>query len=367
MGLEIVMHVAAAGVRRALIRARRAEELPIQSRAELLSELLAAPQQGRAPIVQRARDLGVPDRRLARRRARRVRGARRRPATAERPPSSPRLRRRPRARSRRCAPTAGRGTARAPARRWCSCGCTATDPGVARLGRGRSGDRRGACRACGRGCRPRSCAAGSEARTRDRRGCSSSAAEAKAAVTAARAAGPVNSAVPFDSVGLRRALVEWYASDIAQEAVTTVLAPLARLGGVRAERLIQTLHVYLDQQGSLTQDGGGAEPAPQRGRVPDQQDLRAARGGPGQPGRPAAAPAGLPRPRAGHEAARVTLAGQAHATAPATSAAASSVRSGLWNRTTSSSSSASTTIVAPSCDLAREQRAARSASRPRAG
>jgi DNA-binding PucR family transcriptional regulator len=58
--------------------------------------------------------------------------------------------------------------------------------------------------------------------------------------------------VPFDSVGLRRALVEWYASDIAQEAVTTVLAPLASLGGVRGERLIQTLHVYLDQQGSLT-------------------------------------------------------------------------------------------------------------------
>jgi DNA-binding PucR family transcriptional regulator len=80
----------------------------------------------------------------------------------------------------------------------------------------------------------------------------SSAAEAKAAVTAARAAGAVNSAVPFDSLGLRRALVAWYASDIAQDAVTTVLAPLAKLGGARGERLIQTLHVYLDNQGSLT-------------------------------------------------------------------------------------------------------------------
>jgi DNA-binding PucR family transcriptional regulator len=80
----------------------------------------------------------------------------------------------------------------------------------------------------------------------------SSAAEAKAAVTAARATGAVNSAVPFDSAGLRRALVEWYASDVAQEAVTTVLAPLVKVGGVRGERLIQTLHVYLDQQGSLT-------------------------------------------------------------------------------------------------------------------
>ncbi|MEA2310822.1 MAG: hypothetical protein QOE28_790, partial [Solirubrobacteraceae bacterium] len=80
----------------------------------------------------------------------------------------------------------------------------------------------------------------------------SSAAEAKAAVTAARAAGVVNSAVLFDHVGLRRALVEWYASDIAQEAVTTVLAPLTRLGGQQGERLIQTVHTYLDHQGSLT-------------------------------------------------------------------------------------------------------------------
>ena len=56
----------------------------------------------------------------------------------------------------------------------------------------------------------------------------------------------------FDSVGLRRTLVEWYALDTAQEAMTTILSPLVDLGGARAERLIQTLHVYLDQRGSLT-------------------------------------------------------------------------------------------------------------------
>jgi DNA-binding PucR family transcriptional regulator len=80
----------------------------------------------------------------------------------------------------------------------------------------------------------------------------SSAAEAKAAATTARASGRANEAVLFDSVGLRRTLVEWYASDTAQEAMTTVLLPLADLGGARAERLIQTLHVYLDNHGSLT-------------------------------------------------------------------------------------------------------------------
>jgi DNA-binding PucR family transcriptional regulator len=34
--------------------------------------------------------------------------------------------------------------------------------------------------------------------------------------------------------------------------VGTVLAPLTELGPVTGERLIQTLHVYLDQRGSFT-------------------------------------------------------------------------------------------------------------------
>jgi sugar diacid utilization regulator len=77
-------------------------------------------------------------------------------------------------------------------------------------------------------------------------------AEAKAAVVTARTSQPANTAVAFDNFGLRRALVDWYASDTAREAATAVLAPLATLGGVRGERLIQTLHVYLDERCSLT-------------------------------------------------------------------------------------------------------------------
>jgi sugar diacid utilization regulator len=77
--------------------------------------------------------------------------------------------------------------------------------------------------------------------------------EAKAVVATERAAGRVGTgAVTFDSTELRRALVEWYASDVARDAVATVLSPLTELGGARGERLLQTLHVYLDQQGSLT-------------------------------------------------------------------------------------------------------------------
>jgi DNA-binding PucR family transcriptional regulator len=84
------------------------------------------------------------------------------------------------------------------------------------------------------------------------RGLLSSAAEAKAATSAARTTHRGRAAVPYDSVGLRRTLVEWYASKTAQDAISTVLAPLVELGGARSERLLQTLHVYLDEQGSLT-------------------------------------------------------------------------------------------------------------------
>jgi hypothetical protein len=83
-------------------------------------------------------------------------------------------------------------------------------------------------------------------------GLTASAHEARAAVTAARASGTMNQITHFDRVGMRRAVVDWYASATAQEAVSTVLAPLVRLGGARAERLIETLHVYLDNQGSLS-------------------------------------------------------------------------------------------------------------------
>jgi sugar diacid utilization regulator len=79
-----------------------------------------------------------------------------------------------------------------------------------------------------------------------------SVAEARAAALAARTSKRTNTVVPFDSIGLRRTLVEWYASDTAREAATSVLQPLLALGATRGERLIQTLHVYLDEQGSLT-------------------------------------------------------------------------------------------------------------------
>jgi sugar diacid utilization regulator len=77
-----------------------------------------------------------------------------------------------------------------------------------------------------------------------------SAAEARVAVAASRARNRPNTA--FDSLGLRRTLIEWYGSQNAREAVANVLEPLDRLGGKKAEEAIKTLHVFLDARGSLS-------------------------------------------------------------------------------------------------------------------
>jgi sugar diacid utilization regulator len=82
-------------------------------------------------------------------------------------------------------------------------------------------------------------------------GLANSAAEAQAAVAGARTRKRPRTAVAFDNLGLRRTLVEWYASHAAREAITNVLAPLDRLGGAKATAAIKTLQVYLDNRGSL--------------------------------------------------------------------------------------------------------------------
>ena len=83
-------------------------------------------------------------------------------------------------------------------------------------------------------------------------GVRASAAEAAAAVAAARLAGKSNVVCSFDEVGLRRTLIEWYASDTAREAVKSLLEPLERLGHRKAEVAIGTLQAFLDHQGSLS-------------------------------------------------------------------------------------------------------------------
>jgi hypothetical protein len=86
-------------------------------------------------------------------------------------------------------------------------------------------------------------------------GLRASAAEAQAAVTAARAAHRTNTPVSFDKAGLRRTLLEWFSTDTAREAVDSILQPLDRLGADKRKSSIETLQAYLDNQGSLVQTG----------------------------------------------------------------------------------------------------------------
>jgi sugar diacid utilization regulator len=250
LALDIVLHAAAVGAAHAIATARRAQELPIRSRDEVLTELLSAPPQARPPLVQRARTLGVP-----------VDGWH----------VAARLEFEDLA-----GPVAGEEAAAYEARvRFGRIVLQAMQAGGDRWHSARAGQALvllrayeddpgiGAATTVAQAFEP----AFAEARSRlpttlircgvssahnGPAGLVSAVTEARAAVTIARAAGRVNTAVPFDSLGLRRTLVEWYASDTAQEAVTTVLAPLTSLSGARSERLLQTLHVYLDQQGSMS-------------------------------------------------------------------------------------------------------------------
>jgi sugar diacid utilization regulator len=250
MGVQIALHAAAAGVADSLARDQRSQELPAQSREDVLTDLLAASPKARANLVLRARNVGLP-----------IDGwhvaLRLDFEDLADPPAGEELaayqaRARLAARALQAARATGGTWNRARAEdAFLLIRTHSQDPGLAGsnevaramdevLANMRDG-LPGSLIRCGVG----PARAGPD-------GLRVSVAEARAAAIAARTSKKANVAVPFDSVGLRRTLVEWYASDTAREAATSVLQPLLALGGTRAERLIQTLHVYLDEQGSLT-------------------------------------------------------------------------------------------------------------------
>jgi len=82
-------------------------------------------------------------------------------------------------------------------------------------------------------------------------GMRASAAEARVALVAARAAVKPDGVATHDAVGVQRMLMEWYASDTARASVRAQLEPLEKLGPTRGETAIRTLATYLDQQGSI--------------------------------------------------------------------------------------------------------------------
>jgi sugar diacid utilization regulator len=253
MGLEIVLHALATSVAEVTTRARRSQELPTQSREQVLTDLLSATAKTRDEVVLRARGLGLE-----------IDGwhvAVRLDFEDLADPADGKELDAYQARTRLA--SAALQAARAAGGTWhlarageafVLVSTYREDPGAAASGQVASG--MDEVLAVTRGMLPGAiirCGVGT-ARAGPG-GLVASVAEAKAAANAARTSKRAGNAIPFDSVGLRRALVEWYASDTAREAATSVLQPLSALGGIRAERLIQTLHVYLDEHGSLTRTG----------------------------------------------------------------------------------------------------------------
>ncbi|MGO8958488.1 MAG: PucR family transcriptional regulator, partial [Streptosporangiaceae bacterium] len=82
-------------------------------------------------------------------------------------------------------------------------------------------------------------------------GLRAAAAEARSAVIAARAGGRLPGVTAHDATGVQRMLMEWYASDTARASVRVQLAPLEKLGPDRAETALRTLAAFLDEQGSI--------------------------------------------------------------------------------------------------------------------
>jgi sugar diacid utilization regulator len=81
-------------------------------------------------------------------------------------------------------------------------------------------------------------------------GLRTSATDARAALAATRQSVPPREIVAIDALGLNPMLVEWYASDTTRASVDDLLAPLAELGPQAAEDSIRTLQSYLDHQSS---------------------------------------------------------------------------------------------------------------------
>ena len=250
LALELTLSIASARTWQALERARLAASLPLQSRGAVLAELLVAPPVAHDAIAHRARRLGVPidgwhvaarldfeeladdeqhdpiaadqaRQRLAASVVHALREADAEWHTCRSGAGAVLLRTSPSDPGPASAADVARVVERAMATRRDALPITLVHCGVGGAHQGPSG-------------------------------LLASAAEAKAAVAVARTSKRPWTVVAFDSAGLRRGLVEWYTSDTARDAVATVLAPLVELGGVRADRLIRTLQVYLDEQGSLT-------------------------------------------------------------------------------------------------------------------
>lgn len=245
---RLVLHAAAATTARLLDLARRARELPVRSRSELLAELLMSDSAINEDLLDRARQLGIPL--SGWHVAVRIEADEEEEAERDEVQRFELLESAGQVAVEAAAATGGTWYLSRTSRSIVLIRVTSSNPGP------QAGAR--AARSAGRGL------AAIAARWPSLRlragvgtphegpvGLRASAAEARGALLAARAAGKPPGVAAHDAVGVQRMLMEWYSSDTARASVRDQLAPLEKLGAARAETAIRTLAAYLDEQGSI--------------------------------------------------------------------------------------------------------------------
>jgi len=248
IGARLVLHAAASAAAQLLDLARRARELPVRSRSELLAELLMSDSAINEDLLDRARQLGIP-----------VGGwhvAVRFEADDLDESGRDEVQRFELLESagqvalQAAAATGGTWYLSRIARAIVLIRVTSSNPGPQAGARAaRSAER--ALQAINGRLPALRFRAGVGAPHEGPMGLRASAAEARGALLAARAARKPTGVSAHDAVGVQRMLMEWYTSDTARASVRDQLAPLEKLGPARTETAIRTLAAYLDQQGSI--------------------------------------------------------------------------------------------------------------------
>jgi sugar diacid utilization regulator len=248
IGVRLVLHTAALAAARLLDLARRAHEVPVRSRSELLAELLMSEAAINEDTLERARQLGIP---LAGWHvAVRIEADDLAESGRDEVHRFELLESAGQVALQAAAATGGTWYQSRIAQAIVLVRMTTSNPGPQAGARtARSAER---ALAAIRGRIPTArFRAGVGAPHEGPMGLRASAAEARGALLAARAALKPAGVAAHDAVGVRRMLMEWYASDTARASVRDQLAPLEKLGAARADIAIRTLAAYLDEQGSI--------------------------------------------------------------------------------------------------------------------
>ena len=248
VGVRLVLHTAALAAGRLLDLARQAREVPVRSRSELLAELLMSDSAINEDLMERARQLAIPI--GGWHVVVRIEADDQQDAAPDEVQRFELLETAGQAALHAAAATGGKWYLSRIARAIVLVRTTTSNPGPQAGARAARSAERALEAIKGRlpALRFR---AGVGAPHEGPTGLRASAAEARGALLAARAALKPAGVAAHDAVGVRRMLMEWYASDTARASVRDQLAPLEKLGPARADTAIRTLAAYLDEQGSI--------------------------------------------------------------------------------------------------------------------